>query len=137
MEAPSTAAGGGLLRGAAPGVAGQDVLSAKPFSVAAHAECLRRVFLACDDPETAIGALYVALREAGSAEKSQSSIQLLDSALNLLLLYDVRNSAEKAHPAVRSVAEIMSLSRCSHSSHSLTPSRSKILEPTSSTRSSS
>lgn len=125
MEAPSTAPGGGLLRQpTAPGV-GQGVLTAKPFSVAAHAECLRRVFLACDDPETAIGALYVALREAGSAEKSQSSIQLLDSALNLLLLYDVRNSAEKAHPAVRSVAMIMSLSRCSHSSRALTSSRSK------------
>ena len=70
------------------------LLQCAPFSVPSHAYFLRKALAICD-PELAIGALYVSRREADSAENSASCVELCDSALDILLLCDVRASVER------------------------------------------
>jgi hypothetical protein len=79
------------------------LLQCAPFSVPAHAHFLRKALAICD-PELAIGALHVARREAESAENSASTVELCDSALNILLLCDVRASVERPGQLVRTSA---------------------------------
>jgi hypothetical protein len=81
----------------------KQLLQCAPFSVPAHAHFLRKALAICD-PELAIGALHVARREAESAENSASTVELCDSAFNILLLCDVRASVERPGQLVRTSA---------------------------------
>ena len=82
----------------------KQLLQCAPFSVPAHAHFLRKALAICD-PELAIGALYVARREADSAENSASCVELCDSALDILLLCDVRASVERPGQLVRAALQ--------------------------------